>query len=149
MQRTCWSYVFGKLLPDVSGTDGSESQIIQLDWYAAHRAPRIETFIKNRGHLLLLHGDGTTDYEQVNDMHLHIRLQSMIKHLEIAVFYGQLEDMVAAGEKKAVSHTRRDLVEMVKGVWEQIPHAQISRTGYQQTGPLAPLEGPFQPKLII
>ena len=72
-----------KFLPDVSGTDGSESQIIQLDWYAAHPDARIQTFIKSRGHVLLLHGGGTTDYEQVNDTHLHARLQSMIKSLEI------------------------------------------------------------------
>ena len=67
----------------------------------------------------------------------------MINKLEIAVFYGQLEDMAAAGEKKAVSHTRKDLVDMVKAVWENIEHPSLSRTGYQQTGPLAPLEGPF------
>ena len=51
--------------------------------------------------------------------------------------------MAAAGEKKAVSHTRKDLADMVKAVWDNIDHASISRTGYQQTGPLAPLEGPF------
>ena len=51
-----------KFLPDVSGTDGSESQIIQLDWYAAHRDQRIAKFIRSRGHLLLLHGGGNTDY---------------------------------------------------------------------------------------
>ena len=32
---------------------------------------------------------------------------------------------------------------LVKGVWERLDHAAISLRGYEQTGPLLPLEGPI------
>ena len=91
----------------------------------------------------MLHGGGTTAYEQVNETHLHATLQKRMKDDGIAVFYGQLEDFAAAGATNACSHTRQDLCMSMKHVWENIDHQAISHTGYMQTGPLLPLEGPI------
>ena len=71
--------------------DPSEACVVLLDWYAGHRTPEIADLIASRGHVLLLHGGGTTAYEQVNDTHLHATLQQKIKAIESLVFYGQLE----------------------------------------------------------
>ena len=123
-----------------------ESQVICLDWFAAHRDPAVAAVIESRGHVLLLHGGGTTGYEQINDTHLHATLQSRMKAVEIAVFYGELEEMEAQGLSKACSHSRRDLCMLVKEVWEGLDHSAISHKGYQQTGPLLPLVGPIYMK---
>ena len=37
---------------------------------------------------------------------------------------------------------------MIKAIWEQLNHAAISKRGYEQTGPLLPLEGPIMMKDI-
>ena len=62
--------------------------------------------------------------------------------MEIAVFYGELHDRGAPGTRGAVSNSRKDLIDMVKEVWQAIDHAAISHTGYYQTGPLFLLRGP-------
>ena len=123
-----------------------ESQAICLDWYAAHRDPRIAELIASRGHVLLLHGGGTTAFMQVNDTHLHAILQALMKELELAVFYGHLSDAPGDGPIKACSHSRRDLCMLVKEVWESLDHAAISHKGYHQTGPELPLTGPIYVK---
>ena len=66
-----------------------------------------------------------------------------MESLEIAVFYGQLQDMAAAGMSRAASHSRHDLCMIVKEVWQAIDHEAIRHKGYQQTGPELPLEGPI------
>ena len=78
-----------KTLPAVDPSS-SDSAIVMLDWYAGHRTAEIATLIMRLGHVLLLHGGGTTPFEQVNDTHLHARFKHYLKSLEITVFYGQL-----------------------------------------------------------
>ena len=133
--------LLGKTLP--FATEDYDAIIVPLDWYAAHRDPAVLELIEQRGHVLLLHGGGTTAYEQVNDTHLHATLQACLKELEVAVFYGQLKDLAASGLSKACSHTRHDLCMLVKAVWENLNHEAISHKGYTQTGPLLPLTGPI------
>ena len=55
----------------------SESIVVVLDWIAAHREPSVVELIESKGHVLLLHGGGTTGYEQVNDTHLHAAFQKL------------------------------------------------------------------------
>ena len=123
-----------------------ESQVICLDWFAAHRDPSVAKVIRERGHVLLFHGGGSTGYTQVNDTHLHATLQAEMKALEIAVFYGELEEMDAEGRSGACSHSRHDLCMLVARVWESLDHQAISHKGYQQTGPELPLDGPITMK---
>ena len=126
----------------VAEADG-ESIVVCLDWSVTHRDPAVVELIESKGHVLLLHGGGTTRYEQVIDTHLHSTLQARMKELEIAVFYGQLSDISADGTIKACSRSRHDLCMLVKAVWQSLNHAAISHTGYQQTGPLLPFTGPI------
>ena len=127
-----------------------KSQVIILDWFAAHRDPAVAAIIQSRGHVLLLHGGGTTGYEQVNDTHLHAVLQAHMEATEIAVFYGQLKELAALGKKTACSHSRRDLCILVKEVWERLDHAAISHKGLSANGARAsfvwsdPHEGSLQ-----
>ena len=121
-----------------------QSTVILLDWYSAHRDERIADFIRERGHTLLLHGGGTTAYEQVNDTHLHAVLQHKLKQLEVAVFYGDLASGTDLG--KVACSSRQDLCYMVKAVWSELEHQAISHKAYGQTGPMWPLTGPIHKK---
>ena len=53
------------------------SAIVMLDWYGCHRTAEIAA-----GHMLLLHGGGTTPFQQVNDIHVHARLKHYLKSLD-------------------------------------------------------------------
>ena len=130
-----------KTLPQVE--HDHEAQVVCLDWYSAHRDLAVAEIIARRGHVLLLHGGGTTAFEQINDTHLHAIFQHKMKDLEVAVFYGQLKDSAESGVNKACSHSRKDLCMLVKEVWKNIDHAHLTRTGYAQTGPNLPLTGPI------
>ena len=133
-------------LPVVVNDD--DSAIICLDWSVAHRTAEIASLVASSKHVLLFHGGGATGYEQVNDTHLHAMLQAVMQALEVAVFYGQLADNKAIGVQKAASHSRQELVNMIKAIWEQLNHAAISKRGYEQIGPFLPLEGPIMMKDI-
>ena len=67
-----------------------------------------------------------------------------MKELEVAVFDGQLSNNKAIGVLKAASHSRQDLINMVKQIWLRLNHAAISQRGYEQAGPGLPLEGPIR-----
>ena len=125
-----------------------DSAVVCLDWYAGHRTEEIADLIAKRGHVLVMHGGGTTGYEQVNDTHLHALMEHMLKALEVAVFYGQLVDNKDCGVQKAASHSRQELVDMVRTIWLELNHAKISKRGYEQTGPKLPLVGPIYAKDI-
>ena len=69
------------MLPDASSSE--ESVIVLLDWFSGHLTDEVATCIKSKGHVLLLHGGGTTPFTQVNDTHLHASLQAEIVRQEI------------------------------------------------------------------
>ena len=94
----------------------SESIVVCLDWFAANMDNAVAELIRSRGHVLLLHGAGTTGYEQINHTHLHAELQARMKEFKGAVFYKDLTDTQAVGATKAVSHSRHDLCMLVKQV---------------------------------
>ena len=120
-----------------------ESTVVCLDSYLANKDKAVAEVIRSRGHVLLLHGAGTTGYEQINHTHLHAELQARMKEFKGAVFYKDLTDTQAVGATKAVSHSRHDLCMLVKQVWASLPHSAISHTGYKETGPMLPLTGPI------
>ena len=53
--------------------------MICLGWHASHMDPSVAELIESRGHVLLLHGGGTTGCVQINDTHMH---QSFRKEYE-------------------------------------------------------------------
>ena len=42
-----------------------------LDWVPCHSFEEVADIVKAKGHVLLLHGGGTTSFTQVNDTHIH------------------------------------------------------------------------------
>ena len=56
-----------------------ESQVICMDSHASHMDASSSEFIESRGHVVLLHGGGLTEYEQPNDTDMH---QSLRKEYE-------------------------------------------------------------------
>ena len=72
--------------------DPSESVVVLLDWFKAHRSPEVAKLIKDMGHVLLFHGGGTTGYTQVNDTHLHAALQRLLQLLEIQQAASQAQE---------------------------------------------------------
>ena len=120
-----------------------DSMIVMLDWFAAHRTPRVVSFVESRGHVLLFHGGGCTPFTQVNDTHLHAMLQKVLVGLENHLMHGKRVDMHMNAQAGVPSLTREDIMEIVKTAWISLPHQRIANKGYLQTGPLLPTSGPI------
>ena len=63
-----------RLLCPTLGTDNAESQVVMLDWFAAHRSPEVIAFLRSQGYVVLFIGCGCTPVMQINDTHLHASL---------------------------------------------------------------------------
>ena len=63
------------MLPQANSSE--ESCIVLLDWFSGHLDDEVAACIKRKGHVLLLHGGGTTPTVQINDTNLHAHF----KHL--------------------------------------------------------------------
>ena len=130
------------LLPQA--TDASQSIIVILDWYAGHRTENVMEFIHSRGHLVIFHGGGCTPFTQINDTHLHARLQRLLIQLENQISHGRRTDMHLNGRHGLCSLSRVDICSIVATVWRMIDHESVASKGYEQTGPNLPLEGPIR-----
>ena len=119
-----------------------DSIIVMLDWYAGHLTPEVEHCIRSRGHVLLLHGGGTTPFIQVNDTHLHANLQRYLTQMETSLCRDIQKDAVAEGGRVVPTLKREDIVGLVSAVWRSINHGKVATKGYRQTGPLMAAEGP-------
>ena len=129
------------LLPEC--TDPTQSKIVMLDWFAAHRTTEVISFIEGRGHIVLFHGGGCTPFTQVNDTHLHAVLARVLIRLENNVMHGVREHMWMNNQAGVPSLRREDVVDIVKTAWPMLEHGRIAQTGYRQTGPRMPLDGPI------
>ena len=114
-----------------------DSCIVLLDWYAAHLSEPVAELMRNKGHVLLHHGGGTTGLEQVNDTHLHASLQRRVEETEVQITYEQRR----RDPDRTPKLSRQDIVDLVKCVWSGIDHAGVAAKGYEQTGPLLPMSG--------
>lgn len=129
------------LLPEC--TDSTQSKIVMLDWFTAHRTTEVISFIEGRGHLVLFHGGGCTPFTQVNDTHLHAMLARVLIRLENSVMHGVRQHMWMNNQAGVPSLRREDIVDIVKTAWPMLEHGRIAQTGYRQTGPRMPLDGPI------
>ena len=59
-----------------------ESIIVLLDWFSGHLTEEVAECIHSKGHVLLLHGGGTTPFTQINDTHLHAELAKLLLDFE-------------------------------------------------------------------
>ena len=51
-------------LPDAASPQ--ESCVVMLDWYSAHLSHDVQALLRNKGHVIVYHGGGTTGIEQIN-----------------------------------------------------------------------------------
>ena len=147
--QECGSYreedvieALAKVLPICTAT--SESMVVLLDWYSAHRSERVVDFIEGRGHVVLFHGGGCTPFTQVNDTHLHALLQRYLVQLENQLTHAMRTDMHLNYQRGVPTLHRYQICEIASTAWKMIPHGDIARTGYKQTGPLMPAVGPIR-----
>ena len=125
-------------------TDSTQSKIVMLDWFAAHRTTKVISFIEQRGHIVLFHGGGCTPFTQVNDTHLHALLARLLIRLENNVMHGVREHMWMNHQAGVPSLRREDIVDIVKTAWPMLEHGSIAQKGYAQTGPGMALDGPIK-----
>ena len=59
-----------------------DSIIVLLDWFSGHLTEEVAAKVKEKGHVLLFHGGGTTPFTQINDTHLHALLAQTLLHVE-------------------------------------------------------------------
>ena len=60
-----------------------KSHVICLDWHASHMDPSVAELIESRGHVLLLHGGGTTACLQCNDTDMHQHFKKAVRATEL------------------------------------------------------------------
>ena len=129
-------------LPDA--TVPEESLIVILDWYAGHRTKEVEECIKRKGHVLLFHGGGTTPFTQINDTHLHARVQALMEQIENRWALAELTEANAVGKRKTPTPKRSDICAWVKTMWALVDHDKVAAKCYMQTGPAMAMDGPVQ-----
>ena len=136
------------ILPDAA--DSSQSIIVLLDWFSAHRADDVERVVQRKGHVLLFHGGGVTPWIQVNDTHLHASVARSMITLENAWAHSQRVHAHQAGlPQRTPSLTRADVCELVQAMWTALDHPKLAQKGYRQTGPELPMEGPWHAEDIF
>ena len=126
------------MLPDAN--DSSESIIVMLDWFSGHLTEEVAECIKRKGHVLVLHGGGTTPFTQVNDTHLHAQLQRILINLEIDWALEERQRLMALQKvfpKKGTtpSMNRYNIMSLVQTAWLSIDHNQVAQ--------LCPCRDPF------
>ena len=129
-------------LPDAA--DSTESIIVLLDWFSAHRSDEVAAVIRRKGHVLVFHGGGVTPFIQINDTHLHALVARILVALENAWAHSQRTAAEEAGRAQPTPSPKRvDILELVQAMWVQINHSGVAQKGYRQTGPELPMEGPW------
>ena len=130
------------ILPDAA--DSSESIIVLLDWFSAHRSEEVAELVRRKGHVLIFHGGGVTPFIQVNDTHLHAPLARLLINQENSWAHSQRQKAYNEGLAAITpSCKREDILLFVESSWIQINHERMARKGYHQTGPELPMEGPW------
>ena len=127
-----------------SATCPEESIVVMLDWYSGHRTDEVLELLQKKGHVLLFHGGGTTPFTQVNDTHLHARVQRLMVSLENEYALAQRKADLLSGKHVTPTLKRSDILLLVKTMWECTDHAGVAAKGYMQTGPEMALEGPIR-----
>ena len=122
--------------------------VVLLDSFAAHLTDGVAEAIEKRGHIVLYHGGGCTPFTQVNDVILHAPLQRHLQRIENQITHAKRTDMyMNAGVGIPTLH-RHEICEIVAAAWRSLPHGELSRKGYGQTGPFFPDSGPIRYDMV-
>ena len=109
------------ILPDAA--DSSESIIVLLDWFSAHRSEEVAELVRRKGHVLIFHGGGVTPFIQVNDTHLHAPLARIPIREENLWAHSQRQKAYNDGLAGITpSCKREDILLLVESSWIQIDH---------------------------
>ena len=98
--------------------------------------------IRKKGHVLLVHGGGTTPFTQINDTHLHALVARLLAQIENEFALEKRTGDLDAGIIRTPKPTREEILQIVQLVWMSINHARVAEKWYKQTGPTMPMEGP-------
>lgn len=126
----------------------TESQVVLLDWFSAHRSDNVISFIESLGHVVLFHGGGCTPFTQINDTHLHALLARFLLSLENKVMHGKRKDMHLNFLRGIPTMSRADICDVVATAWKMVDHKEVARIGYLQTGPGLPGSGPIKHNMV-
>ena len=103
------------MLPNA--TKPEESIVVLLDWYSGHLTDAVAELVRRKGHVLLFHGGGCTPFTQVNDTHLHARLQQLLTQTEIDWAHKERQRLLSIGSNKTPTMTREEILSIVQEAW--------------------------------
>ena len=115
-----------------------------LGWCSGHLTPEVADCVRRKGRVLLFHGGGCAPFTQVNDAHLHAAAQRLMVEFENEFSFEERKRLLAEGSNRIPDPNWEDMFTLAQSVWSCIPHAEIGRKGYLQTGPTLPLTGPVK-----
>ena len=110
-------------------------RILYLDAYAAHFADEVADVAWRRGFVVLWHGAGTTGLLQVNDTHLHAKLERDYLNMQALTFAEQ-----QYFDPTDISRSRADVACDVAGTWDHLDHRQVA-VGHKNNGLNTSLRG--------
>ena len=113
-----------------SAADSSESIVVMLDFYPEHLTDEVAAMVREKGHVLMFHGGGCTQFTLVNETHLHALLDQVLTKM---------------GNDWDPKMTRDEIISIVQTAWLSIDHSRVAEKGYKQTGPTMPLRGTVTP----
>ena len=119
------------MLPNA--TKPEESIVVLLDWYIGHLTDAVAELVRRKGHVLLFHGGGCTPFTQVNDTHLHARLQQLMIQTEIDWAHKERQRLLSIGSNETPTMTRDEILSIVQEAWLSIDHERVAVKGYVQT----------------
>ena len=120
-----------------SAADSSESIVVLLDSYAGHLTEEVAATVREKGHVLMFHGGGCTQFTLVNETHLHALLDQVLLHHCLTRNDG------------TPKMTMNGIISIVQAAWLSINHSRVAEKGYEQTGPTMPLRGTVAPEAVF
>ncbi|CAE7467252.1 pip [Symbiodinium sp. CCMP2592] len=122
-------------LGKADSNDGSECEVVVLDWFSAHLDPSVDDLIKARGHVPLKLGGGSTPFVAVLDTHAHWSYEAAYKDAEV-------HDSAAQLRRGSVlpCTSRQTVLSRAVDSWRQVQHDRVSE-GWVAAGITNALDG--------
>ena len=132
-----------------SAADSSESIVVLLDFYCAHLTDEVAAMVREKGHVLMFHGGGCTQFTLVNETHLHALLDQVLLHPRNAAPRCCCTRCCLTRNDWTPKMTMNGIISIVQAAWLSINHARVAEKGYKQTGPTMPLRGTVAPEAVF
>ena len=89
----------------------------------------------------MFHGAGCTEFTQVNETHLHARLDRLLIQLRNEWSVAERERFKRERVSGTPKLSSEDFISLVLTAWGALNHRQVAQKGYLQTGPGMALQG--------